>query len=443
MKAFLSFFLLFLSAGLHAQHINTLAGDGTTGFSGDNNAAATASMNGPYGVAVDAVGNVYFADRANNRVRKISISGIITTIGGNGIGGFNGDNIPATDASLNDPNGVAVDAGGNVYVTDRINNRVRKISIGGTITTVAGNGTTVFNGDSIAATAASIISPRGVAVDAIGNIYIADQGYNRIRKVNPSGIIYTIAGTGVSGFSGDNGPATNAKLAGPYSIAIDGMGNVFVADVDNERIRRISPTGIIKTVAGTGTASYNGDNIPATAAHLFEPVGVAVGSDGDLFIADAWNNRIRKVTPSGVITTVAGTGIAGFSGDGGSPLLAQFKNIYGIALSSNGDIIVSDNGNNRIRYIYTPVGVGNVALEKAISIYPNPSMDGRFSIDLSALKNEEVTICITDLLGRKVYTATTNAGQLTEIHVSALAGTYILTVVQNSSLYTQRIVVGA
>ncbi|PQJ11929.1 hypothetical protein CJD36_009050 [Flavipsychrobacter stenotrophus] len=441
MKAFLSFFLLLISAGLRAQHINTMAGDGTVGFGGDNNPATAASMNGPYGVAVDALGNVYFADRANHRVRKINTAGIITTIGGTGLPGFSGDNAPATDAQINDPNGVAVDAGGNVYVTDRANNRVRRISITGVITTVAGNGSTVFNGDGIPATDASVISPRGVAVDAIGNIYIADQGYNRVRKVNHLGIISTIAGTGVAGFFGDNGPATNARLAGPYSIAIDGMGNVFVADVDNERIRRISPTGIIKTVAGTGTASYNGDSIAATAAHLFEPIGVAVNSTGDLFIADAWNQRVRKVTPAGVITTVAGTGVAGFSGDGGSAVAAQFKNIYGIAINSNGNIIVSDNGNNRIRYLHTPVGVENVEPGKGINVYPNPSADGRFKIDLSSLKSEQVTIVVTDMMGREVYKESSIDGQLMYINAGLVTGIYMVSVRDAVNIYKRRLFV--
>lgn len=441
MKSLLSTLFLSASVCAQAQHINTLAGNGTAGFSGDNTPATSASMNSPYGVAADVVGNIYFADRFNHRVRKINTLGIITTIAGTGTAGYNGDNMPATDALLNDPNGIAVDVGGNIYVTDRANNRVRKITIGGTISTVAGSGSTVFNGDGIPATNASIISPRGVAVDAIGNIYIADQGYNRVRKVDPAGIISTIAGIGVSGFSGDNGPATAARLAGPYSIAIDGMGNVFIADVDNGRIRRISPTGIIKTVAGTGTASYNGDNIPATAAHLFEPIAITVNTAGDLFIADAWNNRVRKVTPAGIITTVAGTGVAGFFGDGGNAVLAQFTNIYGIAITSTGNLVVSDNGNNRLRYLYTPVGVEEVETASAVNVFPNPSVDGNFSLDLSAMGNEKVKLVVTDMVGRMVYKQDVVGGKQVEIDLSSQAGIYMLTIMVNDNISTRRVVV--
>uniref|UniRef100_UPI001FE0E2EF NHL repeat-containing protein n=1 Tax=Spirosoma luteum TaxID=431553 RepID=UPI001FE0E2EF len=298
--------------------ISTVAGTGISGFSGDGGAATAASLSGPSGLAFDASGNFYIADGGNQRIRKVSTAGIISTVAGTGISGFSGDGGAATSASLYGPADMAYDASGNLYIADIGNRRVRKVNTSGIISTVAGNGFVGFSGDGGAATAAGLYFPTGVAYDASGNLYIADANNNRIRKVSPSGIISTVAGSGGSGFFlGDGGPATAASLVSPTSVAVDASGNLYIAELNNARIRKVSTSGIISTVAGNGSQGFSGDGGPATAASLVSPTSVAVDASGNLYIADFDNHRIRKVSTSGIISTVVGTGVAGFSGDGG------------------------------------------------------------------------------------------------------------------------------
>jgi uncharacterized protein (TIGR03437 family) len=318
--------------------IATVAGNGTAGFSGDNGPATSAQLSFPNGVAVDSDGNLYIADTSNSCIREVS-NGMITSVAGNGT--FSGDHGPATSAQLLFPWGVAADSAGNVYIADEGNNRIRKVS-GGVIATVAGSGSYGFSGDNGPATSAQLDLPRGVAVDSAGNLYIADYGNNRIRKVS-SGVITTVAGGGSS--LGDNGPATSAQLNSPSGVAVDSAGNLYIADSGNQRIRKVS-SGVIATVAGGGSSL--GDNGPATSAQLNAPQGVAVDSDGNLYIADSLNYRIRKVS-NGVITTVAGNGTAGFSGDNGPAASAQLGGPSGVAVDSAGNLYIADN--NRIRKV--------------------------------------------------------------------------------------------
>jgi sugar lactone lactonase YvrE len=226
----------------------------------------------------------------------VSTSGTITTFAGNGTQGFSGDGGPATSAGLSYPGGVAVDAAGNLYIADTSNHRVRKVSTSGTITTVAGNGTFGFSGDDGPATNATLSYPTEVAVDAVGNLYIADTGNLRVRKVSASGTITTVAGNGIYGFSGDGGPATNASLVIPRGVAVDAVGNLYIADYGNSRVRKVSSWGTITTVAGNGSPGFSGDGGPATSAALGYPRGVAVDAAGNLYIADTDNNRVRKVS---------------------------------------------------------------------------------------------------------------------------------------------------
>jgi len=330
--------------------IITIAGNGTEGFSGDGAKATSAELNTPSGVAIDASGNIYIADAQNQRVRKVSTTGIITTIAGNGTIGFSGDGSAATSAELNYPCAIAVDSTGNIYIADNGNNVIRKVSISGIITTIAGNGNAGFSGDGGLANAAELAAPAGVAVDNSGNLYIADYQNMRIRKVNTSGIITTIAGNGTAGYSGDGGVGTTAQLHYPLGVAVDASGNIFIADYANNAIRKLSSTGIISTIAGNGTGSYSGDGGPAISATLFEPDGVAVDTSGNLYISDGENNRIRMINASGIISTIAGNGAEGYSGDGG---LATSAELYtaAVALDLSGNVYIADNGNNRIRKV--------------------------------------------------------------------------------------------
>jgi trimeric autotransporter adhesin len=331
--------------------ITTVAGDGDSGFSGDGGPAASASLDFPSGVAVDSAGNIYIADVGNNRVRKVSFgtntTGTITTVAGNGNAGFSGDGGPAASASLNLPNGVAVDLAGNLYIADTANGRIRKVS-SGAISTVAGNGNSGFSGDVGPATTATFLLPYGVAVDSAGNLYIADTFSERIRKVS-NGTITTVAGNGSEGFSGDGGPATSASLFLPQGVAVDSAGNLHIADTFNERIRKVS-NGTITTFAGNGDYRFSGDEEPATSAALYLPFGATVDSAGNLYIADTYNQRIRKVS-NGTISTVAGNGNAGFSGDGGPATSASLNSPNAVAVDLAGNLYIVDTLNERIRKV--------------------------------------------------------------------------------------------
>ncbi len=329
--------------------ITTVAGNGTQGFSGDGGAATSAQLFYANGVAVDGTGNIFIVE--NNRIRRVSTSGTITTVAGSGVSGYSGDGGAAGTAQLFAPSGVSVDGSGNIFISDSFNSRIRKVSTNAIITTVAGNGTLGFSGDGGAATSAQLGDPSGVAVDGSGKLFIADVRNDRIRMVSPGGIVTTVAGTGTLGFSGDGGAATSAQLGGPYNVAVDGSGNLFIPDPVNYRIRRVSPDGIITTVAGTGTPGFSGDGGTATSAQLAGPSRVAVDGSGNLFIVD--NNRIRKVSASGIITTVAGNGTSGFSGDGGAATSAQLNFPYGVAVDGSGNLFISDLFNNRIRKVST------------------------------------------------------------------------------------------
>ncbi|GAB4024554.1 NHL repeat-containing protein [Spirosoma gilvum] len=341
--------------------INTVAGNGTPGFSGDNSLATSATLWNPAAVWVDANGNLFIADQGNQRIRRVRTDGVIITVAGNGTLGFSGDTGPATSASFNQPAGVVVDGGGNLFIADAINQRVRKVATNGIINTVAGNGTTDFGGDNGPATSAALNQPAGLALDGNGNLFVADQLNNRIRKIASDGTITTVAGNGEASFSGDEGPATSAALNSPSGVAVDGPGNLFIVDQGNHRIRKVSTDGTIRTIAGNGTADFGGDGGPAVSASLYLPSGVAVDGAGSVFIADVVNQRIRKVSIDGTISTIAGNGTEGFSGDGGPAVSASLNLPFGVALDGSGNVYIADLGNRRIRKVSTDGNISTIA----------------------------------------------------------------------------------
>ena len=334
--------------------ITTAAGTGgVSGFSGDGGPATSARLRAPRVVEADGNGNLYITDTENHRVRKVDSTGKITTLAGTGAAGHSGDNGPATSAQLKNPHGVAVDAAGNVYIADSPNQRIRKVSPAGIITTVAGTGTSGYNGDNIQATTARLNYPKGVEVGPDGALYIGDANNHRVRRVDLStGVITTVAGSGVSGSSGDGGAATAARLNTPRNVAFGPDGDLFIADDQNFKVRRVDAvTKTITTVAGTGVAGYGGDGGAATSARLNQVRDVAVDAAGNLYIADEINHRIRWVDTSGVIRTFAGTGVSGFLGDGGAATAARIRGPRGVAVDRQGRVLIADTGNHAIRRV--------------------------------------------------------------------------------------------
>jgi len=394
----------FYGQAMTTGDIYTVAGNGTSGYSGDGGSAIKAELQFPEGVAVDGTGNVVIADTVNYRIRVAAAStgtfysqamtaGDIYTVAGDGTPGYSGDGGPATKAEVQTPEGVAVDSAGDLLIADTGNMRVRMVPAAtgtfygqpmtaGDIYTVAGNGTEGYTGDGGLATKAQLSFPSGVAVDGAGNLVIADTGNNVVRVVAAragrfygqamkAGHIYTVAGNGMSGYSGDGGPAASAELNDPSGVAADGSGNLVIADTFNDAVRVVAGStgtfygqamtaGDIYTVAGNGTAGFSGDGSPATSAELFEPGGVGVDGSGNVLIADTQNDRIRVVAGStgtfygqamtaGDIYTVAGNGTAGFSGDGGPATSAELHDPFGVAADGVGGLVIADSDNNRIR----------------------------------------------------------------------------------------------
>jgi hypothetical protein len=338
--------LVFAASG----DISTLAGDGTPATTGDGGASTSAQVSLPRGLGVDSSGSVYIAEYLGHVLRKVDSSGNISTIAGTGTGGYNGDGGLAVNAQLKNPHDVMADGSGNVYIADRGNHRIRMIDSSGNISTIAGTGTAGYNGDGGLATSAQLNNPSGLGMDTSGNIYIADASNDRIRKIDSSGNISTVAGTGVGGFSGDTGPATSAQLDTPQGLKVNNAGEIFIADASNHRVRKVGTSGNITTIAGTGTPGLSGDGGPGTSADLKYPVSIELGPSGGIYVADALNYRIRLIDGSGDITTVAGT-TQGFSGDGGPATSAQMDEVYGVTTGTDGTLYIADTGNNRVRAV--------------------------------------------------------------------------------------------
>ncbi|HLK64689.1 MAG TPA: IPT/TIG domain-containing protein [Bryobacteraceae bacterium] len=464
--------------------ISTVAGIGTNGFSGDGSPAVGAKLNGPTGVAVDSAGNIYIADTGNSCIRMVAANGTISTVAGNNAPDYMGDGGPATQASLNQPEGVAVDSAGNLYIADTFNNVIRMVAPNGTISTMAGTGFPGSAGDNGPASSATLFLPTDVAVDASGTLYIADLGAVRIRKIaqgtistvagnvtaeqlpvngvlaisarisGPTGVAVDsngafyyaagsigsgsgltrgdfkiwkvtaagafslIAGDGDNSFSGDGGPASKAQIDTPAGMALDTDGSLYFADPGNNRVRKIAPNGVITTVAGNGAPGFGGESGPATAALLNQPMGVAI-KDGNLFIADTGNNRIREVLSDGTIGTYAGNGNAGLFGDGGSPLDAAIHAPQAITFDSHGNLYIADTQDNRIRR----VDVDTLTIHTIVGKGQGFAGDGGAATD--ALLNNPTAVAV-DAAGN-LYIADQNNGRIREVSASGtittIAGT--------------------
>ena len=408
--------LLIASVSSHAQIITTFAGNGSATISGDNGPATAAGISYSGGGSFDGKGNYYFVNgQNNNTVRMIDTFGIIHTVAGNGTAGYSGDSGPATDAQLNYPWGAVADDSGNIFIADSYNYRVRKVTAAThIITTITGNGISGFNGDGVA-TSASIQKVIGLCLDPFGNVYLLDSGV-RIRKIDPSGMITTIAGNGIYGGTGDGGPATNAHINTTYAICSDIGGNIyFGTGLTGAGIRKINRiTGIINPFAGNGNGVYNGDEINADAA-AFNPHHIFMDPIGKMYISDFSNDRIRMIDNNHIIHTIAGNGTGGFSGDSGPAINAQINHPEGVVVDKCGNVYIGDTQNKRIRKVTInpncwPLEMQDIeSKEDKLLVYPNPAYD-ELTINYDALLSH---ITITNITGQEVYNTACSSHQTT------------------------------
>ena len=398
-----------------AGEITTIAGDGTQGSGGDGGAATSAQLGFPQGVAIDGLGNVYIADTSGNRIRRVDGNGIITTVAG-GVSGSGGDGGAATSAQLSQPQSVAIDGLGNLYIADTLNNRIRRVDPSGVITTVAGTGTAAYGGDGGAAIAASIQHPDGVAVDTLRNVYIADTGNNRIRRVDATtGVITTVVGTGVAGALGDGAAATAAQLSGPQNVTFDSSGTMYLADSGNTRVRHVDAAGIITTVAGNGTSGFSGDGGPATSAAFMGIAGIAIDDNG-LYITDTGNSRVRRVDASSIITTFAGNGVPGFTGDGGAGSSAEVQFPLSVAVDSQDNVYITESGSRRVRRIDAIGVITTIAGDGSLGPVGDggPAIDAHFNLPQGVAVDGAGNIYIADEGDQRVRRIDT-AGIITTI----------------------------
>lgn len=437
----LLFVWLFACTTTHAQIITTVAGSESEDYIGDGAAATAAGLYNPLGVAVDDVGNIFIADTKHHCIRKVDGSGTIVTFAGTGIAGYSGDGGMATNALLRFPSKIAIDRWGNVIIADNGNGRIRKVSTSGIITTICGTGVTAYDGDGGPATNASIGSCPGLATDWLGNIWFSDGIHHIVRKIDVAGIITTVAGSGLSGYTGDGGAATAARLNEPFGIDVDGAGNLYIAEYRNNCIRKVSALGIISTLTAPITTGYSGDGGPATNAYLDRPFDVKEDGKGNVFIADAQNHVIRRIDMYGIIATVVGTNITGFFGDGGIATDAQLRGPSDVAIDNAGNLYIADYGNSRIRKVSGVVNVANVEKKEAnrISLFPNPC-NGHCSLFVSSENNyQQFRGGLFDVSGgvKMEIEGYTNAQY--NLNLDFPIGLYMLTIVADNKIYTTTI----
>jgi len=420
---------------VQGQIITTVAGTGIAGYSGDGGPASKAEFTQPQTAIFDKAGNLFITDVNNHVIRKVDPSGIITTIAGTGFCGYSGDGGSAIKAALCSPSDLTLDDAGNIYIVDVGNNRIRMINTSGIITTIVdNNGARGYSGDGGSAISAKITDPYGICIDKLGNIYFSSADYV-VRKVSPSGIITTYAGNGIKGDNGDGGPATAAEMEFPGYMALGNSGELYISDWTAHKVRMVDASGKISTVAGNGVLGYSGDGGPATAAMLNSPNGMAVDKYGNFYISDVYGYVIRKVNTAGIISTIAGKGVKGYSGDAGLATDAEINNPDGIFFDSVGNFYIVDGGNNRIRKITPATNVSNQNIDTdIISIYPNPAKN-----QLTITATTPITsLIITNTLGQLLLNQNCDKPKNMQIDISSFPpGIYFIKV---NDTYVQKLI---
>jgi uncharacterized protein (TIGR03437 family) len=374
-----------------AGQMQTVAGDGYLHAIGDGGLATAALLSQPSTIALNAAGSLYIADTGTQRVRQVLPSGVIQTLVGTGVAGSAADNIAASAATLNSPLGVALDAAGDILIADTWNQRIRQVGADGLIHNLVGTGAVGLGAEGLPPAQTQLNGPSGVCTGRGGTLFVVDTFNHRVLQAAPLPLVATTAGNGSRGNAGDGGPARLAQLNQPSACALDSAGNLFIADTLNHRIRKVDSAGTISTVAGTGAAGFSGDEGPATAAGISAPLGVVVDDNGDIFIADTGNNRIRQVTADGLIHTIAGQNAAGFAGDGGPAASAEIDAPGGLYLDGAGDLYFADTGNNRVRRLVPAsaapsplVALTPLSAVSAASLLPGPVAPGELIVVFGA-----------------------------------------------------------
>ncbi len=431
-------FLIGLSLCVHgnAQIISTVAGNGLSGSGGDGGPATAASFLHPSKVVVDAVGNMYISDNMGSVVRKVNTSGEISTFAGTGVFGTSVLSGPATAVPLAKPAGMAFDAAGNLFIADQ--SMVRKVSTSGYLTTVAGSySISAITGDGYPATNTAFGTITDVAVDAGGNIYICGNTDMKVRKVNTSGIVSTVAGNGYAGSLGDGGPATDARLNYPRSIALDASGNLLILERMGNYLRKVNTSGVISTIGGTGIYGWTGDGIPATNANFNYPTGLAVDATGNIYIADQQNNRVRMINSSGIITTVAGQGSCGYSGDGGPAVNAFIQKPENIFLDHLGNLYIAAFENYSVRKVTYNHSTETTELKNNVSytVYPNPV---KSTFTISGITPTD-KVLVYNVLGEPVNELISCSGNSAEYQTDKLpTGVYIVHIVSSDGKISEQ-----
>jgi len=430
------FLFLLLEFTVNAQIITTVAGGGINN-PGNGGQAIECVLETPSGVAVDGSGNYYICETFAQRVRKVSPDGTISIFAGTGVSGNSGNGGPATAAKLSNPYCIVVDKFDNVYIGEF--SVIRKINTAGIITNYAGTGISGASGTGGPATAAQLMGIRGLAIDGLGNMYVSDIANNVVRKIDNMGIITRVAGTGLATYNGDTLQATDANISEPVGLATDKDNNLYIVSYSQNRVRKVTPDGIITTVAGTGVAGYSGDGSYAASAKLDRPSSICIDKWNNLYVTDSYNDCVRKITTTGVISTIAGNGLSGFEGDGGPATAAKLLYPAGIITDEAGGMLLCDWGNNRVRRVNNVVSVADVSsINNGIDISPNPN-SGSFNLRLTSMYKNEIKVAVTNIVGKVVKEIFVKTNEKVTVILDAPSGIYFVTAFTDAGILSKKI----